>query len=82
MFIILREKTTNQLVGRNAEDGWGDLTNDLQKAKLFKLDLYVDYLVLETAKATTGEVTCKLEEKFPAGLIGEYEIVPVDLRLA
>lgn len=82
MFFILRNKHSGDLMHRDAEAGHCATTNDLQKAKLFWMELIVDSLVLETQKATTGEITMTFKPKVPEGLDGDWEVVPVDLQLA
>jgi len=83
MFFVLRNKCDEQLMHRDCKDGHRLVTRDLQKAKLFSMRLEPSLIVREDCKVLDGGLEAEVigDERIPA-VEGEWEIVPVDLRLA
>jgi len=85
MFFVLRNKLDQSLLHKQAEDGVIKKARpgDLDQAMLFNMVLQPE--LSDEGKTSTGRIEAKIMDGWPvipAGLDYEWEIVPVDLKLA
>jgi hypothetical protein len=79
MFFVLRRKNDKAFlkdIGRAYTT-----TQVLNEAKMFKLTLEPEHQDMPHERTTTGEVVCEVEGGLPRDLVGEWEIVLVEVRL-
>lgn len=85
MFVVLRrvsDKALLQTVDADRIPGLYRTTQVLDEAKLFKLTLEPEHQDMPHERSTTGGIVCEVEGGLPAGLLGQWEMLPVEVRLA